>query len=213
VPFLIVCTGTLNVPDSHSTTIIDLLRHGEVEGGEVFCGSSDDMLTDEGWQQMQDALEGKSGWDMILSSPLQRCCEFAESLANEEDLKLHINEQFQEIHFGDWEGCSPDDILQTDAQNLQAWWQSPTRETPPRGEDFQDFRSRVLKAFNQLTKKYQDEQVLLITHAGVIRVILMDVLGMQDENLFRLNVDHASFSRVRIYRDHTGQWGTLIKHG
>jgi len=213
VPFLIVRTGTLSVPDSHSTTIIDLLRHGEVEGGDVFCGSTDDVLTDEGWQQMQDALEGKSGWDVILSSPLQRCCEFAESLAKEEDLNLHINEQFQEIHFGDWEACSPDDILQTDVQNLQAWWQSPTRETPPRGENFQDFRSRVLKAFNQLTKKYQDEQVLLITHAGVIRVILMDVLGMQDENLFRLNVDHACYSRVRIYRDHTGQWGTLIKHG
>ena len=201
------------MPETHSTTVIDLLRHGEVAGGEVFRGSSDDPLTDTGWQQMQDAIEGEAGWDVILSSPLQRCCEFAESLAEEEALNLHINEQLQEIHFGDWEGCSPDDLLKSDAETLQDWWQSPTRETPPRGENFQDFRSRVLKTFNQVTKKHEGEHILLITHAGVIRLILMDILGMQDENLFRLNVGHASFSRVRIYRDQTGQWGTLIKHG
>lgn len=198
---------------NHSTTVIDLLRHGEVDGGEVFRGSTDDPLSDEGWQQMQDALEDISGWDVIITSPLQRCCEFSESLADEDALNLHINDQFQEIHFGDWEGHSPDEILETDAENLQAWWQLPTKETPPRGEDFQDFRSRVLKAFNQVTKKYEGEHILLVTHAGVIRLILMDVLGMQDENLFRLNVDHASFSRLRIYRDQTGQWGTLIQHG
>ncbi len=201
------------MPETHSTTVIDLLRHGEVDGGEVFRGSTDDLLTDAGWQQMQAAIDGEAGWDVILSSPLQRCCEFAESLANEEDLSLHINEQLQEIHFGDWEGCSPDEILESDEITLQNWWQSPTKETPPRGEDFQDFRSRVLKSFNQITKKYEGEHILLVTHAGVIRLILMDILGMQDENLFRLNVAHASFSRVRIYRDQTGQWGTLIKHG
>jgi len=60
-----------------STTVIDLLRHGDVEGGDVFRGSSDDPLSDDGWRQMQDALEDKSGWDVIITSPLQRCCEFA----------------------------------------------------------------------------------------------------------------------------------------
>ena len=203
-------TSDMELP---TTTVIDLLRHGEVEGGDVFRGSTDDKLSDDGWQQMQDALENISGWDVMISSPLQRCCEFAESLAEEEGLNLRINDQFQEIHFGDWEGRSPDEILESDAKILQAWWQQPTKETPPRGEDFQDFRSRVLKAFNQITKKHEGEHILLITHAGVIRLILMDILGMQAENMFRLNVDYASFSRLRIYHDQTGKWGTLIEHG
>lgn len=203
--------------NSSSTTIIDLLRHGEVEGADVFRGSSDDpetdKVSDEGWQQMQDALANRHGWGVIISSPLLRCCEFAESLAEEEDLNLHINDQLQEIHFGDWEGCSPDEVSQSDAELLHAWWQSPTREIPPRGENFLDFRSRVLKAFQQITKKYEGEHVLIVAHAGVIRVILTQILGMNDENLFRLNVDHASFSRVRIHHDRTGEWGTLIEHG
>lgn len=201
------------MPASSTTTIIDLLRHGEVEGTDVFRGSTDDELSDNGWQQMQDALENKHGWDVIVTSPLQRCFEFAESLADEEGLNLHINEQLQEIHFGDWEGQSPDEIMQSeDAEKLNAWWQSPTKETPPRGEDFHDFRSRVLKEFGKITRQNKNKHVLLVTHAGVIRLFLMHILGMQDENLFRLNVDYASFSRIRIYHDSTGEWGTLIEH-
>ena len=61
------------------TTIIDLLRHGEVEGGEIIRGSTDDKLTDEGWAQMQNALQGDIQWDVIISSSLLRCAEFAES--------------------------------------------------------------------------------------------------------------------------------------
>ena len=202
------------IETTSTTTVIDLLRHGEVEGDAVFRGSSDDVLSDEGWQQMQNALADKGDWDVIITSPLQRCFEFAESLADDEGLNLHINDQLQEIHFGDWEGQSPDDIMQSDdAQRLDAWWQSPTKETPPRGEDFQDFRSRVLKALNKISQQYEDENVLIVTHAGVIRIILMYILGIQDENLFRLNVDYANFSQIRIYRDATGEWGTLIKHG
>lgn len=202
---------------SASTTIIDLLRHGEVEGEDVFRGSSDDpsldTVSDAGWQQMVDALEYRQDWDVIITSPLLRCCEFAESLAEEEGLNLHVNDQLQEIHFGEWEGCSPDEISKSDTDTLHTWWQSPTWETPPGGEDFQDFRARVLKAFKQICNNHEDQHVLMVTHAGVIRVILMHILGMQDENLFRLNVDHASFSRIRIHHDQSGEWGTLIEHG
>ena len=64
-----------------------------------------------------------------------------------------------------------------------------------------------------MAKQYEGENLLLITHAGVIRVIIMHILGMQDENLFRLNVDYASMTKIRIYHDETGEWGTLISHG
>lgn len=195
------------------TTMITLLRRGEVELGNVFCGSTDPALSDNGWAQMQKSLENEDGWDKIISSPLQRCHEFAESLATQEELDLITDERFQEMDFGAWEGLDPTDILEEDGEALNAWWRSPTRIIPPDGEAFHDFRSRVLKAFNQLISEHQGETILLVTHAGVIRVILMHILGMQDENLFRLNVDHASMSRLRIYNDESGEWGTLISHG
>jgi alpha-ribazole phosphatase len=195
------------------TTVIDLLRHGEVEGGDIFRGSTDDKLTDDGWDQMQATLQGDVIWDVIISSSLLRCAEFAGSLADQEDVKCEIIEGLEEIHFGDWEGQSPDDLLKENDETLKRWWASPTKQTPPEGEDFHDFRARVLKCLKQITEEHKGKRILLITHAGVIRVILMYILGMQEENLFRLNVDYASISTIRMYHDETGAWGTLISHG
>lgn len=192
--------------------MITLLRHGEVELGNVFCGSTNPALSDKGWSQMQKSIEDEESWDKVIASPLQRCAEFAESLAAQEELELITDERFQEIDFGDWDGISPQDILEEEPDTLNAWWKSPTKVVPPNGEAFLDFRSRVLKAFYQISESNKGENLLLVTHAGVIRIILMHVLGMQDENLFRLNVDYASISRIRIYSDETGDWGTLISH-
>ncbi len=194
------------------TTMITLLRHGEVELGNVFCGSIDPALTDNGWAQMQKSIEDEQSWDKVISSPLQRCAEFAESLAAQEELEFVTDERFQEIDFGDWDGICPKDILEDEPDTLNAWWKAPTRVVPPNGEAFLDFRSRVLKAFHEIAENNKGNNVLLVTHAGVIRVVLMHVLGMQDENLFRLNVDYASISRIRIYSDETGDWNTLISH-
>lgn len=193
--------------------MITLLRHGEVELGNVFCGSTDLALSDKGWAQMQKSLESEEGWDKIITSPLQRCHEFAESLATQEELELLVNDDLQETDFGDWEGLCPKDILEEDGAELNAWWKAPTRVIPPNGEAFLDFRSRVLKAFVEIVDTNGGENLLIIAHAGVIRVIMMHILGMQDENLFRLNVDYASMTKIRIYNDETGEWGTLISHG
>lgn len=194
-------------------TTIDLLRHGEVEGDAVYRGSTDDPLTDAGWQQMVATLDDKSNWDLIASSPLQRCSEFAHLIAEEDEIDLEINQSLKEIDFGLWEGLAPDKIMKEEADMLKAWWQSPTRVTPPEGEDFYDFQARILKALKLIIEDNKGKKVLLITHAGVIRVILMHALGMQDENLFRLNVDNASFSEIHIYHDKQGDSWSLIKHG
>ena len=196
-----------------TTTVIDLLRHGEVEGGDIFRGSTNDKLTDDGWEQMQATLQGEVNWDVIVSSPLLRCAEFAESLAEQEETSYVVAKELQEIDFGDWEGQSPDELLRESNKTLKRWWAAPTKQTPPAGEDFHDFRGRVLKCLKQITEEHQDKRILLVTHAGVIRVVLMYILGMPEENLFRLNVDYGGISTIRMYHDETGVWGTLISHG
>jgi len=195
------------------TTRVDLLRHGEVEGDAVYRGSTDDDLSDHGWQQMVAALDNKQDWDIIISSPLQRCVEFANLIASEEAIDLEINPSLQEIDFGVWEGLSPDEIMKDDADLLHAWWASPTKVTPPDGEDFHDFQARVLKSLKQIIQENKGKKILLVTHAGVIRMILMHALGMQDENLFRLNIDYASFTRLNAYHDDQGDFWSLIQHG
>jgi len=195
-----------------SITTIDLLRHGEVEGREVYRGVTDDPLTDSGWQQMVSALEGRDDWDIVVSSPLQSCSEFAQLISDEDDIDLEINKSFKEIDYGMWDGLPPSEILKNDAELLHAWSQSPTTIRPPNGEDYHQFQGRVLAAFKKLIDENQGQNILLITHTGVIRIILMYILGMPNEKLFSLKVAYGSLSRLQIHYDESGQWGCLVEY-
>lgn len=204
-----------SIPATESTssiTTIELLRHGALEGDDTFRGITDDALTDNGWQQMVAALDDKNEWDIIITSPLSSCREFSEVIAQEEEIDLEINEELKEIDFGEWEDQTLEELMKQDGDLLNAWWQSPTQITPPNGEDFYDFRARVQKAFKALLEEYQGKRILIVTHSGVIRVILMSILGMQDANLFRLNVDYASYSKLHIDNNDFSGLGTLIEH-
>lgn len=194
-------------------TTIDLLRNGVVKDDAVFCGSTDDMLTDSGWQQMVKALENKNDWDLIVSSSLQRCSEFAELIAKEDETEIEFDQRFNEIDFGLWESLSPEKIMEEEAEFLNAWWQSPTKLSPPKGEDYHLFQARVLKAFKEIVEENNGKKILIVTDSWPIRVILMHILGLPSEHLFRINVDYACYSQLQIHHDEVGQKGCLIRHG
>ncbi|NIU60591.1 MAG: histidine phosphatase family protein, partial [Pseudomonas stutzeri] len=71
-----------------------------------------------GWQQMRDAVALAGPWDVLVSSPLQRCAAFARELAAERRLPLRIEPELRELHFGAWEGRSAAELMSTDAEAL-----------------------------------------------------------------------------------------------
>ncbi|MCK5872281.1 MAG: histidine phosphatase family protein, partial [Methylococcales bacterium] len=105
------------------TTQIDLLRHGEPHGGQYYRGITDDALTKKGWQQMQQRTQTIVDWELIISSPLQRCLNFAKQLSQQRKLPLKINAGFQEINFGDWEAKTADEINQQWPAHLMKFYQ------------------------------------------------------------------------------------------
>jgi len=96
------------------TTYIDVIRHGEPIGGQRYRGYSiDDPLTDKGWSQMRAAVPETPLWTHIVTSPLKRCQEFAQELADDLQIPFTIVDNLKEIGFGSWEGKTPDDYRQT----------------------------------------------------------------------------------------------------
>ena len=74
---------------------IDLLRHGEPDGGVRYRGDGvDDPLSERGWEQMWAAAGEFSDWTHVISSPLQRCCRFAEAIAERHRLPLAVDRRF-----------------------------------------------------------------------------------------------------------------------
>lgn len=174
---------------------IDLLRHGEVEGGARFRGSRDDVLSARGWRQMQAALAQPLPYQQILSSPAQRCAAFARSVAGQAEIPLHLEPELRERHFGDWEGLEASEI---DPEALARFWSDPCGFTPPGAEPFAEFRARVLGCWERLCVDDTQAQRLIVTHGGVIRVIVGAVLGLADDALLLFEVPHAALTRLRL---------------
>lgn len=183
--------------------IITLLRHGETTGGSGFRGRSDDALTALGWQQMQTAVADGGNWDAIVSSPLRRCADFAQWLGDAHHIRVHYDAKLQELDFGRWEGRTAAELMQSDAGALGAFWNDPYHNPPPDGEALHAFEQRVLSAWQEIAT-LEHRRILLITHAGVIRMLLCHLHNAPHSQLLQFDVAHASLHRVAISQN--GNW-------
>jgi alpha-ribazole phosphatase len=180
------------------TLRLDLLRHGETELGGGLRGSLDDALTEKGWAQMRAAVVEQGPWDRLVSSPLQRCARFAEELGAQLGLPVQLDKDLQELHFGVWEGQSAAALMETDAEALGLFWADPYSFTPPQGEPVVDFSTRVLAAVERLQAAYAGERVLLISHGGVMRLLLAQARGLPREQLLNVEVGHGALFSLTV---------------
>lgn len=196
-----------------SYTIVDLLRHGEPQGGAKFRGSLDDPLSELGWQQMRKAIQHDDQWDVILSSPLQRCRAFADAIAAERRLPLSVEDGMREVGFGEWEGKTSAEVADSYGDHLKRFWSDPLANTPPGGEALGILHERVTACWNNLLQEHQGKKVLLVCHGGIIRVLLAEVLGIPLERSFSgFAVPFACRSRIRVDRSEHGTFHALLSH-
>lgn len=176
---------------------IDLLRHGECEGGARFNGHTDVPLTDQGWRQMQAAVADSSFWDGVVTSPLQRCSRFATHLAELHALPVLIEPGLKELHFGDWEGRSAEALMASpEGESLSRFWADPVKHPPPNGESLTAFENRITQVLDALTRRYAGQRLLIVTHAGVIRTLLGQARCLTWPERLGLTVPHASLHHL-----------------
>lgn len=178
--------------------ILDLLRHGETEQGGGLRGRIDDALTERGWAQMHAALPAQLPWQALVSSPLQRCAAFAAELAERHGLPLQLESGLRELDFGAWDGRSAAELMQTDAEGLGRFWADPYTFTPPQGEPLVDFEARVLDAIERLHGRFAGQPVLLVTHGGVMRLLLARLQGLPQAQLMQVEVGYGALHSLRV---------------
>ena len=175
--------------------ILDLLRHGEPQGGRLYRGNQDDALTEKGWQQMLDSTQNKT-WDFIATSPLIRCADFAKHLSTTQHIPCQIFDDLEELGFGDWQGRSASEIGQVVVDQFKA---DPIANRPPNAEYLHDFEVRVLSVFESIIQnKQQHQSVLIVAHAGVIRIIKSYLSQSTIKNMFTIEVISGSCERFEV---------------
>ena len=182
---------------------LDLLRHGETQGGAIYRGRTDSPLTPLGERQMKDALSlhmSREQWQAVYSSPLQRCLQVADEYCQAESIPLHLDDRLQELDFGDWDGLTLAQVWEKYPDQSDAFWRDPASNPPPGGESTDALQRRLRQLLEELYVS-ESTSLLLITHGGVIRALIAMALELPSSHWSRLELGHGSVSRLRIGLD------------
>lgn len=171
------------------TLSIYFLRHGQTEFSKdnYFCGTGlNPDLTKDGYQMANlfaEYYQNKS-WQAIYSSPLKRAMETAAPLAEKLKLEIIQRDELQEIAYGQWEGKNPEQVDQQFHDDYIKWQADPAWYPPTDGETAITISRRALKVIEEINEKYEDGNVLVVSHKATIRIILASLLGI-DVGRFR----------------------------
>jgi broad specificity phosphatase PhoE len=133
-------------------------------------------------------------FEAIYASPRVRTMESARIVAGFHQCECRQDAQLCEIDFGDFEGLTYDEIAGRYPAIYRQWMEAPTEVQFPHGESFTVMRARVLRAFESIRQRHEGGAVAIVTHGGVIRIVLAWALEMPDRCLFRLAQDYAAMN-------------------
>jgi phosphoserine phosphatase len=131
-------------------------------------------------------------------SPFQRARETAEVALAGTGVPLVALEELRELSLGEWEGCTVDEVRAREGDPYRAWLLAPHDCPPPGGEPLDAVSSRVRAAMERIAAAHPNgDDVLVMSHGGVISVYACVLLGCSFNALWRLRVDNASLTVVR----------------
>ena len=155
------------------------IRHAETDLAGTFCGHTDPSLNDPGRAQVEALVArlGDETFDVVFSSDMARACQTADAIAAAHDVARVTRSDLREFYFGEWEGLRWAEIEARDPLFTAHWVAEYPAVPVPGGEPFASFRERVLGAVAELLQDERWGSAAVVTHAGVMRVVLEDLLG------------------------------------
>ena len=174
-----------------------LIRHAATEMTGKLCGQIDPPLNALGREQARALAPLLQRCDVrrLYSSDLQRALQTAQPLAELWDIPIMVRKNFREISFGDWEGRRWSEVRAA-GPAAKALESSPEL-CPPGGETFACFRERVLFAMKETVADCEDQLTVIVTHLGVMRIILTELCPTNHAWEPQRRIDHCAVYRLR----------------
>jgi alpha-ribazole phosphatase/probable phosphoglycerate mutase len=186
-------------------TRLYLVRHGQVAGFEKkrYNGQSNVPLTEVGRTQTDRLCGILAGYPLhaIYTSDLERCAYAAGQLARQVGLQATPDSALREMHCGLWEGRVWADLQQDFPEEWQARLKDVVHYRLPGGESFYDAALRVRPVVREILLRHAGQNVVLFSHGGINRIILLDAIGAQLDCAFTIEQDYACLNIVDYYPD------------
>lgn len=185
-----------------------LIRHGQIENHERFpvYGYTDINTTEVGDLQLKTMAERLRYADIhaIYSSDLKRAKKGANLISQYHNVPISVISEFREMNFGDWEGVSYTDILEKFPEKVEERRRDPANFRPPGdAESFLEFSQRVMKGLAGLLERHNGDNILLVAHGGVNRIILCNALGMDIGKMFNIEQSFGCLNIIDYFSDST----------
>jgi len=185
-------------------TTVFLVRHGTTawhKEGRVL-GQRDIPLSPEGVREAEEAAAALAGVKLaeVLSSPLQRAIQSAEIIGEQAGIQVARDPRLIDFQLGKWTGMTYAEV--TESEEYQRFLRQPQSERIPGGESLDDIRRRAVAAVEQaLRDSPSGDAVAIVTHAGIIRVLLSHYMGSPPANYHRIRVTPGSISILSFASD------------
>ncbi len=184
-----------------------LLRHGESEGNKdnKFRGRTDFPLTNNGREQAYSAGEylKHKNIDIIFSSPLIRAKETAKIVGNILNKQIIIEESFNNIKLGEWEGKTKEFIKNNYPNEWDIWISNPEKLKLKNMETLENIKNRALKKINEIKNVNKYENVLIVTHRAILKPTIAGLIGIQSPFFWKIHIDTAALTIIE-WREPTG---------
>lgn len=180
---------------------IYLIRHGEVAWNYsgAYVGVTDLQLNDVGLAQahlLSDYLVRRN-IAAVYSSDLQRARVTAEIIAEPLGLPVHRSIMLREINYGEWEGLTSEDISNRYGELYHKWISNAADIQIPGGETFRGMLNRSMAEFTKITDAHEDENIAVVAHKSVNRVIICQLLGMDINNYRMIGQVNSCFNIIQ----------------
>lgn len=176
---------------------VDLLRHGELEGGVKYRGQVDDPLTEAGciamdqvWQKLGDDI------DLIISSPMSRCLEPATDWAESASINCVVDPRIAEMGYGEWEGLTSEEIMVRYPGLLEQWRADPESVSVPGGESIYQLQGRIATFWSDICETHDGKHLLLVAHSGSLRMLIAHILNAPIISTRLMQMPYACWSRA-----------------
>lgn len=187
------------------------LRHGETDfSKQRFYDDAieDPPLNPRGLKQAQlwkEPLKNEREIAAIYASPSLRTQETAKIATSAIDLDIETVTGLRERSFGTWGGLSTEEVQNKFPEDWADWKRDKMHHAPLGGESLMDFFKRVEQTITQLITQHHEQTILVVAHAGTIRMLVIAALGMPLENFKRLVITNGSMTEI----EYSDRWPNL----
>ena len=185
-------------------TRLYLVRHGELVTSKEwrYVGQMDVELNETGKKQIQNLSSRLSSEqiEMIFSSDFSRTIESAEIIGNKLGIINEPISELREINLGVWEGLTLEEIEESFPEDLVKRSEDIKDFRIINGESFSDVKKRVIPKLKDIIEGNVNKRILVIAHGGVNRIIIADALGLDINNIPRLEQNYACLNIIDYYK-------------